>query len=108
MNISTFCRNTSRVRMTIAKAVAWAALGGATVAVLSGCSKPAAPVAGPVEVTILKVEPRDTPIIYEFIATTQSPQAWHTSLIDTRPMSHRPMRAPREAAQTPDQPRSTK
>ena len=74
MNISTFCRNTSRVRMTIAKAVAWAALGGATVAVLYGCSKPAAPVAGPVEVTILKVEPRDTPIIYEFIATTQSPQ----------------------------------
>ncbi len=40
----------------------------------AGCSKQEAPPPPPPEVTVLKVEPRDTPIIYEFIATTQSPQ----------------------------------
>jgi membrane fusion protein (multidrug efflux system) len=42
---------------------------------IAGCSKqevPSAPV--PVEVTVLKIEPRDTPIAYEFVAQTQSPQ----------------------------------
>ena len=41
---------------------------------LAACGKKEAPPAPPVEVTVLKVEPRDTPITYEFIATTQSPQ----------------------------------
>ena len=50
-------------------------LAAAIVALLAGCSKPPPPPApGPVEVTVLKVEPRDTPIVFEFIATTQSPQ----------------------------------
>src|SRR5512139_941703 len=41
----------------------------------AGCSKEAPPAqAQPVEVTVLKVEPRDTPVTFEYIAQTQSPQ----------------------------------
>jgi membrane fusion protein (multidrug efflux system) len=41
----------------------------------AGCGKQEAPPApAPVEVTVLKIEPRDTPIVYEYIAQTQSPQ----------------------------------
>ena len=41
----------------------------------AGCGKEAAPPApAPVEVTVLKIEPRDTPIAYEYVAQTQSPQ----------------------------------
>ena len=44
-------------------------------ALFAGCSKPEAPSGPPpVEVTVLKIEPRDTPITYEFVAQTQSPQ----------------------------------
>jgi membrane fusion protein (multidrug efflux system) len=44
-------------------------------ALVAGCGKPEAPAGPPpVEVTVLKVEPRDTPITYEFVAQTQSPQ----------------------------------
>jgi membrane fusion protein (multidrug efflux system) len=44
-------------------------------AVLAGCGKDAPPPApAPVEVTVLKLEARDTPIVYEYIAQTQSPQ----------------------------------
>ncbi|MGH8632565.1 MAG: efflux RND transporter periplasmic adaptor subunit [Burkholderiales bacterium] len=45
-----------------------------SVALISGCSKEAPPPAAPAEVTVLKIEPRDTPIVYEFIAQTKSPQ----------------------------------
>lgn len=41
---------------------------------LAGCEKKVQAPAGPVEVTVLKVEPKDTPIVYEYIAQTQSPQ----------------------------------
>ena len=41
----------------------------------AGCGKEAAPPRPPpVEVTVLKIEPRDTPIVFEYIAQTQSPQ----------------------------------
>ena len=40
----------------------------------AGCSKEAPPPAPPAEVTVLTIEPRDTPIIFEYIAQTQSPQ----------------------------------
>lgn len=54
---------------------AWLALAGVTLMLMAGCDKKAAPPPPPPpEVTVLKVEPRDTPITYEFIATTQSPQ----------------------------------
>ena len=44
-------------------------------ALAAGCGKQEAPPAPPpVEVTVLKVEPRDTPIVYEYVAQTQSPQ----------------------------------
>jgi membrane fusion protein (multidrug efflux system) len=39
----------------------------------AGCSKPAAvPPAPPVDVTVMKIEPRDTPVDFEFTAQTQS------------------------------------
>ncbi|HEY1998383.1 efflux RND transporter periplasmic adaptor subunit [Paraburkholderia sp.] len=39
----------------------------------AGCGKPAAvPAAGPIEVTVMKVEPHDTPVDFEFTAQTQS------------------------------------
>lgn len=45
------------------------------VVLAAGCGKQAAPPAPPpVEVTVLKVEPRDAPITFEYIAQTQSPQ----------------------------------
>jgi len=45
------------------------------VAVIAGCGKQEAPPAPPpVEVTVLTLEARDTPIVYEYIAQTQSPQ----------------------------------
>ena len=44
-------------------------------ALAAGCGKQEAPSAPPpVEVTVLKIEPRDTPIVFEYVATTQSPQ----------------------------------
>jgi membrane fusion protein, multidrug efflux system len=44
-------------------------------ALAAGCGKQEAPPAPPpVEVTVLKIEPRDTPIVYEYVAQTQSPQ----------------------------------
>ena len=44
-------------------------------ALIAGCGKPEAPSGPPpVEVTVLKIEPRDTPIAYEYVAQTQSPQ----------------------------------
>ena len=50
------------------------ALAGLAIAFTAGCEKKAeAPAALP-EVTVLKIEPRDTPIVYEYIAQTQSPQ----------------------------------
>ncbi|MFM0658401.1 efflux RND transporter periplasmic adaptor subunit [Paraburkholderia sediminicola] len=49
------------------------AISFAAIALCAGCSKPAAlPPAPPVEVTVLKVEPRDTPVDFEFTAQTQS------------------------------------
>src|SRR3954468_8515112 len=40
---------------------------------LAGCKKEApAPAAGPLQVTALTVEPRDTPVQFEFVAQTQS------------------------------------
>ena len=45
-----------------------------SVALISGCSKEAPPPTPPAEVTVLTIEPRDTPIIFEYIAQTQSPQ----------------------------------
>jgi membrane fusion protein (multidrug efflux system) len=49
-------------------------LAGA-LALAAGCGKQEAPPApAPVEVRVLKVEPRDTPIVSEYIARTQSPQ----------------------------------
>jgi membrane fusion protein (multidrug efflux system) len=50
------------------------ALAGITVALLGGCEKKAEAPPAPPEVTVLKIEPRDTPIVYEYIAQTQSPQ----------------------------------
>jgi membrane fusion protein (multidrug efflux system) len=44
-------------------------------AVAAGCSKEPPPAARlPAEVTVLKIEPRDLPVAFEFIAQTQSPQ----------------------------------
>jgi len=44
-------------------------------ALATGCGKQEAPPAPPpVEVTVLNIEPRDTPIVYEYVAQTQSPQ----------------------------------
>ena len=41
----------------------------------AGCEKPAAPPAPPApEVTVTRVEVRDTPVVNEFVALTQSPQ----------------------------------
>lgn len=53
---------------------AWALLP-AFALLFAGCSRetPPAP-AQPVEVSVLKVEPRDTPVTFEYIAQTQSPQ----------------------------------
>jgi len=44
-------------------------------AIAAGCSKepPPAP-KPPTEVTVLKIEPRDLPVTYEYVAQTQSPQ----------------------------------
>jgi len=48
----------------------WGAL-----ALLAGCGKQEAPPApAPVEVTVLKIEPRDTPIVLEYVGQTHSPQ----------------------------------
>jgi membrane fusion protein (multidrug efflux system) len=46
----------------------------ATVLAVSGCSKKETPPAAPAEVKVLKVEPHDTPVTFEYIAQTQSPQ----------------------------------
>lgn len=48
-------------------------LACAAVLCCTGCGKPAAlPTAGPIEVTVMKVEPHDTPVDFEFTAQTQS------------------------------------
>jgi membrane fusion protein (multidrug efflux system) len=41
---------------------------------LAACGKPEAPTPPPPEVTILTVEPRDTPVTYEFVGSTASSQ----------------------------------
>jgi membrane fusion protein (multidrug efflux system) len=42
---------------------------------LNGCKKQSKPqAAGPTEVSIIKVEPRDTPVAFEYVAQTQSSQ----------------------------------
>jgi membrane fusion protein (multidrug efflux system) len=49
------------------------ALTCATLALCAGCHKPAAlPSAGPVEVTVMTVEQRNTPVDFEFTAQTES------------------------------------
>ncbi|WP_246217417.1 efflux RND transporter periplasmic adaptor subunit, partial [Paraburkholderia panacisoli] len=49
------------------------ALACATLALCAGCHKPAAPPStGPAEVTVMTVEPRDTPVDFEFTAQTES------------------------------------
>jgi membrane fusion protein (multidrug efflux system) len=40
----------------------------------AGCGEKTAPPAAPPEVRVLKVEPHDTPVTFEYIAQTQSPQ----------------------------------
>src|SRR5512139_3749762 len=53
---------------------AWALIP-ACVLLFAGCSREAPPAPPqPVEVSVLKVEPRDTPVSFEYIAQTQSPQ----------------------------------
>jgi membrane fusion protein (multidrug efflux system) len=50
----------------------WPAVA-AVVALAAGCGKePPAPAAGPLQVTVLTVAPRDTPVQFEFVAQTQS------------------------------------
>lgn len=50
--------------------LSWIAL-----ALVAGCGKQEAPPAPPpVDVTVIKIEPRDTPIVFEYVARTQSPQ----------------------------------
>lgn len=41
---------------------------------LAGCSKPKAPPPPPPEVTVLKLEPRDMPVTFQFVGTTVSSQ----------------------------------
>jgi membrane fusion protein (multidrug efflux system) len=41
---------------------------------LAACGKPETPTPPPPEVTVLKVEPRDTPVTYEFVGSTASSQ----------------------------------
>jgi membrane fusion protein (multidrug efflux system) len=56
------------------RSAAMLALTGLAVALIAGCEKKVEAPPVPVEVTVLKIEPKDTPITYEYIATTQSPQ----------------------------------
>jgi membrane fusion protein (multidrug efflux system) len=53
---------------------AWLALACVALALTTGCEKKEAAPPPPPEVSVLKIEPRDTPIIFEYIAQTQSPQ----------------------------------
>jgi hypothetical protein len=41
---------------------------------LAGVQQTGAPTFGPAEVAVLEVVAQDTPVVYEFVATTQSPQ----------------------------------
>lgn len=51
------------------------ALLAACASLFAGCSREAPPpLPPPAEVSVLKVEPRDTPVTFEYIAQTQSPQ----------------------------------
>lgn len=53
---------------------AWLALACVALALTTGCEKKEAAPPPPTEVTVLRIEPRDTPILFEYIAQTQSPQ----------------------------------
>jgi membrane fusion protein (multidrug efflux system) len=70
--ISKFFRG--RIHSSYIRAGASLVLAGLAVALLGGCEKKAEAPPPPPEVTVLKVEPRDTPIVYEYIAQTQSPR----------------------------------
>lgn len=51
----------------------WLLAAGAAAVLLGGCSRQEAqPAPGPLQVTALTVEPRDTPVSFEFVAQTQS------------------------------------
>ncbi|GAB3418798.1 efflux RND transporter periplasmic adaptor subunit [Massilia agilis] len=51
----------------------WLAAVGAVAALLDGCTRQEAqPAPGPLQVSALTVEPRDTPVQFEFVAQTQS------------------------------------
>lgn len=62
-----------REQHVLLRPVALLAVAGVALVWMAGCEKKAEAPAAPVEVTVLKVEPKDTPITYEYIATTQSP-----------------------------------
>ena len=72
VSMDQFSGGTGRVQGL--RAAKWCAATAAALGLLGACSKTEAPPAAPAEVTVLKIEPRDTPITYEYIATTQSPQ----------------------------------
>lgn len=61
-------------RSGLSGAGAWLALACVALALTTGCEKKEAAPPPPPEVTVLRIEPRDTPIIFEYIAQTQSPQ----------------------------------
>lgn len=61
-------------RASLILAGSWLALAGLTVTLMAGCGKKEVAPPPPAEVSVIKIEPRDTPIVYEYIATTQSPQ----------------------------------
>jgi membrane fusion protein (multidrug efflux system) len=62
------------MRSTCPSKPAWPVYLGLAL-VLAGCDKPPPPPPAPVpEVKVIKVEPRDTPVTFEYVAQSQSPQ----------------------------------